>query len=123
MRRTNTSALAPSTSQNQRLLVIADGCARLWNEITHRRRKALCSGKIDWAWSDLYDKYKGLVGSTTAQQIERKNNGACGRFFALLRMKKEKALPTNNSWYGAIQRRLYLQSIIQGELQNRDYST
>jgi hypothetical protein len=64
MRRTNPFALAPSTSQNQRLMAIADGCARLWNEITYRRRKSLFSNEIDWAWSDLYDIYKSLSKRT-----------------------------------------------------------
>lgn len=93
MRRTNTFALAPSKEQHQRLLEIADACARLWNELNYRRRLSFFNGEINWENRDLYDKYKGIVGSATAQQIQRKNNEAWRSFFALLRLKAEGKLP------------------------------
>lgn len=95
MRRTNTIALAPTPEQSQRLYTIADACARLWNEISYRRRQSFFAGKICWEWQDLYDQYKGVVGSATAQQIERKNGEAWRSFFALLRLKKEGRLPAH----------------------------
>ena len=94
MRRTNTFALSPSSEQDERLHDIADGCARLWNEISYRRRQCLfTSGKLDWNTRDLYDRYKGFIGSATAQQIERKNSEAWRSFFALLKLKKSDKLP------------------------------
>lgn len=95
MRRTNTIALAPTQEQSQQLHNIADACARLWNEITYRRRQTFFKSTINWEWRDLYDIYKKVVGSATAQQIERKNNEAWRSFFALLKLKKEGRLPPN----------------------------
>ncbi|MDP6493929.1 MAG: transposase, partial [Dehalococcoidia bacterium] len=93
MRRTNTFALSPSLEQDARLHDIADGCARLWNEISYRRRQSLFNaGKVDWNTRDLYDRYKGIIGSATAQQIERKNSESWRSFFALLKLKKKGKL-------------------------------
>jgi len=93
MKRTNTFALAPTKKQHRQLLEIADACARLWNELNYRRRQSFFKGKINWESRDLYNKYKGIVGSATAQQIQRKNNEAWKSFFALLRQKAEGKLP------------------------------
>jgi len=38
-----------------------------------------------------YEKYKGLVGSATAQQIANMNNEAWKSFFALLKAKRGEA--------------------------------
>ncbi|MDP6626800.1 MAG: transposase [Methanopyri archaeon] len=94
MRRTNTFALSPSLEQDARLHELADGCARLWNEISYRRRQSLFkTGKVDWNTRALYDWYKGIIGSATAQQIERKNSESWRSFFALLELKKKGKLP------------------------------
>ncbi len=93
MKRTNTFALAPSEEQHQRLLEIADACARLWNELNYRRRQSFFRGEINWESRDLYDKYRGIVGSATAQQIQRKNSEAWRSFFTLLRLKTNGKLP------------------------------
>ena len=85
--------LVPTSKQSQRLHTIADACARLWNEINYRRRQSFFAGAIDWEWRELYKRYKGIFGSATAQQIERKNQETWKSFFALLRLKKEKRLP------------------------------
>ena len=74
MRRTHTISIRPSASQNTQLITIAKACAKLWNEVTYRRRQSFFAGKINWDWADLYDKYKSTVGASTAQQIERKNS-------------------------------------------------
>ena len=87
--------MAPSVKQHQRLLQLADNCSRLWNEITYRRRQSFFKGKINQEWHDLYDKYKGVLGAATAQQIERKNSEAWRSFFGLLRLKKIGKLPTH----------------------------
>ena len=93
MKRTNIVALAPTPPQNQQLHRIADACARLWNELTYRRRQNFFKGCINWESKDLYNKYKGTVGSATAQQIERKNSEAWRSFFALLKRKNANYLP------------------------------
>jgi len=93
MKRTNTFALAPTKEQHLQLLEIADACARLWNELNYRRRRSFFKGEINWESKDLYDKHKGVVGSATAQQIQRKNNEAWKSFFALLRLKAEGKPP------------------------------
>ncbi len=95
MKRTNTFALAPTEKQHMQLLEIADTCARLWNEINYRRRQSFFKGKINWEGKDLYDKYKNIIGSATAQQIQRKNNEAWKSFFTLLRLKAEGRLPSH----------------------------
>jgi len=93
MKRTNTFVLAPTEEQHQRLLRIADACARLWNELNYRKRQSFFKGKINWESKDLYDKYKCITGSATAQQIQRKNNEAWKSFFALLNLKTVGKLP------------------------------
>ncbi|MDP7492391.1 MAG: transposase [Candidatus Undinarchaeales archaeon] len=94
MRRTNTFALSPSLEQDERLHELADGCARLWNEISYRRRQSIFNAdKVNWNTKDLYDRYKCIIGSATAQQIERKNSEAWRSFFALLELKKKGKLP------------------------------
>ena len=93
MKRTNTFALAPTEEQHQQLLEIADACARLWNELNYRRRQSFFKGKLNWESKDLYDKYKGIIGAATAQQIQRKNSEAWKSFFALLKLKSEGKLP------------------------------
>lgn len=95
MRRTNIVALAPSHAQHKKLLEIADACSRLWNELSYRRRQSYFGGYTNWKFNDLYDKYKGIIGSATAQQIERKNSEAWRSFFALLLRKKADRLPAN----------------------------
>ncbi|MEA1905137.1 MAG: transposase [Candidatus Hadarchaeota archaeon] len=93
MKRTNTFSLAPTEKQHEQLLEIADACARLWNELNYRRRQSFFKGKINWESRDLYDKYKGTIGSATAQQVQRKNSEAWKSFFALLKLKIKGKLP------------------------------
>jgi len=93
MKRTNTFALTPTEKQHKRLLEIADACARLWNELNYRRRQSFFKGEINWESRDLYDKYRSIIGSATAQQIQRKNNEAWRSFFALLKLRAKSKLP------------------------------
>ncbi|HID90363.1 TPA: hypothetical protein EYP44_00180 [Candidatus Bathyarchaeota archaeon] len=48
MRRTNIFALAPTAEQEKVLFEVALGCAKLWNELTYRRRKAYNYQPIEW---------------------------------------------------------------------------
>lgn len=93
VKRINTFVLAPTKKQHMQLLKIADGCARLWNELNYRRRQSLFKGKINWEDKDLYDKYKGIINAATTQQMQRKNNEAWKSFFALLKQKANGKLP------------------------------
>jgi len=44
-------------------------------------------------YEKYYERYKGLVGSATAQQIANMNSEAWKSFFALLKAKREGRLP------------------------------
>nr|MDO8082452.1 transposase [Candidatus Freyarchaeota archaeon] len=88
MRRTNTFRLVPTKEQKQRLINLADNCSRMYNEINHKRRQSFFSGRFDWNTDEQYHKYKGLVGSATAQQITQKNNEAWKSYWALLKKWK-----------------------------------
>ncbi len=50
---------------------------------------------MDWNTDDAYHHYKKLIGSASAQQIIRKNNEAWKSFFALLKQKKARILPSH----------------------------
>ena len=76
MRRTNTFRLSPTKEQEQKLFLLADNCARMFNEINYKRRQSLFSGNFDWNTDEFYHKYKKVIGSATAQQVIRKNNEA-----------------------------------------------
>ena len=72
----------------------AIGCATLWNKLNYRRRQSFINNRdIDWTSKDIYDDFKGWIGSATAQQIIRKNTYAWKSFFALLEMKRKGTLP------------------------------
>jgi putative transposase len=73
---------------------LADGCARLYNEMNFERRHAYIHYKrFEWYPKHLYDKYAPLIGSATAQQIINKNNEAWRSFLALKRLEKKGKLP------------------------------
>jgi hypothetical protein len=51
------------------LWMLADNCARLYNEVKFERRYAHISYKrFEW-YPNLYKKYASLIGSATAQQM------------------------------------------------------
>lgn len=93
MRRTNTIRIIPD--KKGRLSKEGDDCARLWNEITYRRRQSYIDKdrEFDWNTDKEYHYYKSLVGSATAQQIIRKNNNAWKSFFALKKLERNNKLP------------------------------
>ena len=74
----------------------AEGCAVLWNKLNYRRRQSFFNkGKIDWESKDLYDEFKGWIGSTTSQQIIRKNQYAWNSFIKLIHLKAKGKLPSS----------------------------
>lgn len=96
MKRTNVLALDPARGHGRRLFEVALGCAKLWNELTHKRRQDHRNYQtIEWYPKGLYRKYAPLVGSATAQQIINKNNEAWRSFLALKRLEKRGKLPSH----------------------------
>ena len=90
MRRTNTFIIEDVPS----LRGLADGCARLWNEVNYERRQAYIRyRKFSWHPKHLYEKYAPIVGSAVAQQIINKNNEAWRGFFKLKRLEAQGRLP------------------------------
>jgi len=96
MKRANTFALAPTRRQGKTLFEVALGCAKLWNELTYRRRQAYFNYQpIEWYPKDLYGKYAPLIGSATAQQIINKNNEAWRSFLKLKKLERKGRLPSH----------------------------
>jgi len=90
MERTNTFIVEGSKALRE----LAEGCARLWNELNFERRQAYINyKKFQWYPKHLYRKYASIVGSATAQQIINKNNEAWRSFMALKRLKEKGKLP------------------------------
>ncbi len=71
---------------------LALGFSTLWNKLTHKGRQSFFDEdeEFDWSSDELYDDFKGWIGSATAQQIIRKNNSAWKSFFSLLDEWKDK---------------------------------
>ncbi|RLM59948.1 IS200/IS605 family transposon protein TnpB, partial [Halorubrum sp. Atlit-26R] len=83
MRRTNTFAVRPLSTQDEQLLrELLDASASLWNELTYERRQQFFDGESVWDTADYRKQYVGVLGSATAQQVIRKNNEAWRSFFA-----------------------------------------
>lgn len=66
------------------------GCSTLWNKLNYKRRESFFDNdkEFDWSSDELYDEFKGWIGSATAQQIVRKNNSAWKSYFSLLKKWK-----------------------------------
>ena len=63
--------------------MLADNCARLYNEVNFERRQAYIHyRRFKWYLNHLYEKYAPLIGSAAAQQIINKNNEAWKSFLA-----------------------------------------
>jgi len=95
MRRTNKFRLRPTKEQEKILFGLCEMSAVLWNKLNYIRRQAFFKGRFDWkeGVKELYDGFKRVLGSATAQQVIRKNNEAWRSFLALLRLKREGRLP------------------------------
>jgi len=95
-KRTNVVKLLPNGFQERKLRKLADASARLFNEVNYERRQQFFRGeKVDFrgTYKKYYEKYKGMLGSTNAQQVLNKNNEAWSSFFSLLNLKKKRKLP------------------------------
>jgi putative transposase len=93
MKRANTFVLAPTRTQEAELRRRATSCAKLWNEVNYQRRQAYTNYQpIDWN-SQTYKKYVPHVGSSTAQQVVRKNSEAWRSFLVLKRLERLGKLP------------------------------
>jgi len=95
MKRVNKFRLRPTKEQEKVLFSLCEMSAVLWNKLNYVRRQAFFEGRFDWkeGVNELYNEFKRILGSATAQQIVRKNNEAWRSFFSLLRLKKQGKLP------------------------------
>ncbi len=95
IKRANKFRLRPTKEQEKVLLRLCEMSAVLWNKLNYIRRQAFFRGEFDWSEGvdELYNDFKKILGSATAQQVIRKNNEAWRSFFALLKLKKERKLP------------------------------
>lgn len=97
MKRVNKFRLRPTKEQEKVLFSLCEMSAVLWNRLNYIRRQLFFEGRFDWkeGVGELYDEFKRILGSATAQQIIRKNNEAWRSFFALLRLENQDKLPTH----------------------------
>ncbi|QSX01199.1 transposase [Haloterrigena alkaliphila] len=94
MRRTNTFAVRPLSTQDEQLLRdLLDASASLWNELTYERRQNFFDGESVWDTADYRKQYVGVLGSATAQQVIRKNSEAWRSFFATREGGEDTAPP------------------------------
>lgn len=87
MRRVNTFAVRPLNKRDELILYeVLNASAALWNELTHHRRQTFFDDRDVWGVDsdDCRVKYKGVLGSATAQQLIRRNDEAWRSFFKLL---------------------------------------
>ena len=92
MKRTNAFEVRPRSESDRELLRrLLDASASLWNELTYERRQRFFDDESIWSVPELYNRYKGVLGSTTAQQVERKSDATWQSFFALLEAPDQDA--------------------------------
>ncbi|ELZ39407.1 IS200/IS605 family transposon protein TnpB [Halorubrum tebenquichense] len=87
MRRVNIFRVSPLSERDELILYeVLDASAALWNELTYHRRQHFFNNRDVWnVDADEYRvKYKGVLGSATAQQLIRKSDEAWRSFFALM---------------------------------------
>ena len=94
MKRVNKFRLRPTKEQEKVLFSLCVISAVLWNKLNYVRRQAFFEGRFNWkeGVNELYNEFKKIIGSATAQQIVRKNNEAWRSFFSLLRLKNQGKL-------------------------------
>jgi putative transposase len=97
VKRVNTFRVVPrSDADAECLRRLLDASASLWNEVNYGRRQYFTDPNIDqpiWEADDHYGRYKGVVGSATAQQVIRKNDQAWRSFFKLKEAGEANGLP------------------------------
>ncbi len=97
MKRTSIVMLVPDKGTEEKLKAMCSLASKLWNEVNYARRRQFFETKhvdLKGTYKYFYNKYKMLIGSATTQQILNKNNEAWRSFFALLKARKEKRLPS-----------------------------
>jgi putative transposase len=87
MKRANQFDVRPRSVKEREVFVRwLDASASLWNEINYARRQAFLSDDDESVWDadtgTLEGKYKGVLSSSVAQQIIRKNSEAWRSFFS-----------------------------------------
>jgi len=89
MKRTNEFEVVPQSDEDEELFRrLLDASAALWNEINYQRRTNFDDPDGDvWEIDEYRGRYGGTLGSSTVQQIERKNREAWRSFFALTQRK------------------------------------
>ena len=92
MKRMNKFRLRPT--KEKVLFSLCEMSAVLWNKLNYIRRQAFFKGRFDWkeGVDELYNEFKPILGSATAQQIMRKNNEAWRSFFSLLKLRNQGKL-------------------------------
>ena len=97
MKRVNKFRLRPTKEQEKVLFSLCEMSAVLWNKLNYIRRQAFFEGRFNWkeGTDELYDEFKRILGSATAQQIIRKNNEAWRSFFALLKLQRQGKHPSH----------------------------
>ena len=95
MKRTNTFDVVPQSEEDEELLRrLLDASAALWNEINYERRENYADPDADvWDISEYRGRYRGTLGASTVQQIERKNREAWRSFFALKKKGEANGKP------------------------------
>lgn len=85
MRRTNTFDVVPLCDADVELLRrLLDISAALWSEINYERHQRYADPDSHvWDISDYRERYAGVLGAATVQQIERQNAMAWRSYFAL----------------------------------------
>ena len=88
MKRTNQFDVRPrSVAEHEVFKRWLDASASLWNETTYARRQTFLSDNEESVWNAdtgaLEGKYKGVLSSSVAQQIIRKNSEAWRSFLSL----------------------------------------
>lgn len=99
MRRTNTFDVVPMSDADEELLFrLLDASAALWNEINYERRQRYADPDSDiWDLSNYGERYAGVLGAATVQQIERQNAMAWRSYFAL---RKKGEAPSKPGFWG-----------------------
>ncbi len=93
MKRVNKFRLRPTKELEKVLFSLCEMSAV--NKLSYIRRQAFYEGEFDWKAGTkvLYEEFKRMLGSATAQQIIKKNNEALRSFFSPLKLKKQGKLP------------------------------
>ncbi|MFB6075030.1 MAG: RNA-guided endonuclease InsQ/TnpB family protein [Haloarculaceae archaeon] len=121
MRRVNTFDVRPRSHRDRLVfLEVLDASAALWNELTYHRRQSFFDDESVWdVDADAFRvKYKGTLGSATAQQLIRRSDEAWRSFFKLLEKGEHPSPP--GYWKDDGQREL--QTLIRNDQYTLEWS-